>query len=64
MLADEELEWVYPRVSGEPPGPRGYHSAAASEDGSKVRAWQQAGPQAGMLLLALSVLTLACGGQG
>ncbi|PRW57948.1 kelch repeat [Chlorella sorokiniana] len=35
-LANEELEWFYPRVSGEAPGARGYHSAAASEDGTKL----------------------------
>ena len=34
--SDAELEWWYPEVSGEPPGSRGYHSAAVSEDGLKV----------------------------
>lgn len=31
-----EMEWWYPEVQGEAPGGRGYHSAAVSEDGSKV----------------------------
>ncbi len=31
------LEWWYPPVQGEAPGARGYHSAAVSEDGKKVR---------------------------
>lgn len=34
--SDAELEWFYPAVSGEPPGSRGYHSAAVSEDGLKI----------------------------
>jgi hypothetical protein len=36
-VAEGEYEWWYPAVSGEAPGARGYHSAAASEDGRKVR---------------------------
>lgn len=33
---EAEYEWVLPELKGPCPGDRGYHAAAASEDGSKV----------------------------
>ena len=35
-VAEGQYEWWYPEVGGEAPGARGYHSAAASEDGRQV----------------------------
>lgn len=35
-VAEGQYEWWYPEVGGEAPGARGYHSAAASEDGRQI----------------------------
>ena len=33
---EEEYVWTVPRIKGDETGPRGYHAACASEDGTKV----------------------------
>ena len=34
---EEDYVWTIPKIKGDETGPRGYHAACASEDGSKVR---------------------------
>ncbi|KAL4434043.1 hypothetical protein ABPG75_000484 [Micractinium tetrahymenae] len=52
-----EWEWWYPPVQGEPPGARGYHSAAVSEDGKKIYFFGGIG--AGGACNSLAVLDIA-----